>query len=297
MTPREEGFLLLTSHLGDLERKVLTVPQLRVLAKCVQLSELTDKNREVGVGDLMQMGFNRPSAQRIVDLLSETERLQYYLRGGARQDCVPVTRVSEGYPLILRKRLGLDSPGCLWLKGDKSFLETPMIALVGSRDLRPENWRFAQEVGFQAAKQGFALVSGNARGADQTAQEACLQAGGKVICVVADALEQQPVRDNVLYISEDGYDLAFSAQRALSRNRVIHALGYMTFVAQCTNGQGGTWHGTSQNLKHNYSPVYCFDDGSNAARELTQAGAEPVSMEMLKDFSALRPKTENFITQ
>ena len=291
MTPREEGFLLLTSHLGDLERKVLTVPQLRVLAKCVQLSELTDKNREVGVGDLMQMGFNRPSAQRIVDLLSETERLQYYLRGGARQDCVPVTRVSEGYPLILRKRLGLDSPGCLWLKGDKSLLETPMIALVGSRDLRPENWRFAQEVGFQAAKQGFALVSGNARGADQTAQEACLQAGGKVICVVADALEQQPVRDNVLYISEDGYDLAFSAQRALSRNRVIHALGYMTFVAQCTNGQGGTWHGTSQNLKHNYSPVYCFDDGSNAARELTQAGAEPVSMEMLKDFSALRPKT------
>lgn len=297
MTPREAGFLLLSSHLGDLERKVLTVPQLRVLAQCVQSSKLADENGEVTVEDLMKMGFNRPSAQRVIDLLSETERLQYYLRGGTRQDCIPITRVSEGYPLILRVRLGLDSPGSLWVKGDRTLLDSPKIALVGSRDLHPENRHFAQEVGFQAAKQGFTLVSGNARGADQTAQEACLRSGGKVICVVADALEQQPVRENVLYISEDGYDLAFSAQRALSRNRVIHALGYMTFVAQCTDGQGGTWHGTSQNLKHNYSPVYCFDDGSNAVRELTQAGAEPVNMEMLKDFSALKPNTENFITQ
>lgn len=297
MTPREAGFLLLTSHLGDLERKVLTVPQLRVLAQCVQSSKLADENGEVTVEDLMKMGFNRPSAQRVVDLLSETERLQYYLRNGTRQDCIAITRVSEGYPLVLRKRLGLDSPGCLWLKGDRSLLETPMIALVGSRDLHPENWNFAQEVGFQAAKQGFTLVSGNARGADQTAQEACLRSGGKVICVVADALEQQPVRENVLYISEDGYDLTFSAQRALSRNRVIHALGYMTFVAQCTNGQGGTWQGTLQNLKQNYSPVYCFGDDSAATAVLTDMGAALVCIEDLRDFSALKPNTENFITQ
>ncbi len=297
MTPRETGFLLLTSHLGDLDRKVLTVPQLRVLAQCVQSSDLADKNGEVGVEALMQMGFNRPSAQRIIALLSETERLQYYLRGGARQDCVPLTRVSEGYPLILRKRLGLDSPGCLWLKGDRTLLDTPMIALVGSRDLHRSNRQFAREVGIQAAKQGFTLVSGNARGADQTAQEACLQAGGKVICVVADALEQQSVRGNVLYISEDSYDLAFSAQRAHSRNRVIHALGYITFVAQCTNGQGGTWQGTLNNLKHNYSPVYCFDDGSATVGELIEKGAECVSVEMLGDFFALKPTIENFIDQ
>jgi len=297
LTPRETGFLLLTSHLGDLERKVLTVPQLRVLAQCVQLSELTDKSGEVGIEDLMRMGLNRPSCRRIIDLLSETERLQYYLRGGARQDCVPVTRVSEGYPLILRQRLGLDSPGCLWMKGDRTLLDTPMVALVGSRDLQPSNREFAREVGSQAAKQGITLVSGNARGADQTAQEACLQAGGKVICVISDALEQQPVRENVLYICEDGYDLAFSAQRALSRNRVIHALGYMTFVAQCANGQGGTWQGTLQNLKQNYSPVFCFDDGSDAMAELTEAGAQCIGIQMLEDFSALRPKTVNFITQ
>ena len=32
MNPRERGFLLLTSHLGDPDRSVLTVAQLRTLA-------------------------------------------------------------------------------------------------------------------------------------------------------------------------------------------------------------------------------------------------------------------------
>ncbi len=297
MNTREMGFLLLTSHLGDLQRKVLTVPQLRILAQCVESSAISQREGDIAAEDLMQMGFNRPSAQRIIDLLSETERLSWYLRGGARQDCFPVTRVSHGYPLLLRKRLGLNSPGCLWLKGDSSLLDTPMVSLVGSRDLRRSNRCFAQEVGTQAAKQGFTLVSGNARGADQTAQEACLQAGGKVVCVLSDVLTDQPVRENVLYISEDGYDLTFSAQRAHSRNRVIHALGQMTFVAQCANGQGGTWQGTRNNLKHDYSPVFCFDDGSDAMAALTEMGAERIGIEQLRDFSELKSKEQNFITQ
>ena len=88
-----------------------------------------------------------------------------------------------------------------------------MVALVGSRELREENWKFAAEVGRQAALQGYVLVSGNARGADRTAQEACLAAGGKVICVVADDLWKQPLRENILYLSEDDFEEGFSAQR------------------------------------------------------------------------------------
>ena len=38
MIPRERGFLLLTSHLGDPERRVLTYPQLRDLAARVAAS-------------------------------------------------------------------------------------------------------------------------------------------------------------------------------------------------------------------------------------------------------------------
>lgn len=295
MNPREKGFLLLTCRMGDGKRKVLTVPQMRLLAQCIAASDIPKEDGQLREEHVMALGYNRPSAQRIVELLSEEERLQWYLEQGKKEGVLPVSRVSEEYPYDLRRRLGLNTPGCLWLKGDPALLDMPRIALVGSRELRPENEAFARDVGIQAAKQGFALVSGNAKGADRRAQEACLTAGGKVICVVADELTTKAADENILYLSEDSFDLPFSAQRALSRNRVIHALGQMVFVAQCTLEKGGTWDGTRNNLKYGWSPVFCFSDGSAAAEELMRMGAYPIALEQLTDFSALKPNTENFI--
>lgn len=294
MTGPERGFLLLSSHLGEQNRKPLTTVQLRILAERVQgaLPELQD--RELEMQDLMKLGYGREMAGRIASLLGEEDVLDYYLRKGAVLGCTPVTRISENYPLHLRKRLGLDAPGVLWARGDLSLLQLPMVALVGSRELREENWKFAAEVGLQAARQGYVLVSGNARGADRTAQESCLRAGGKVICVVADELWKQPLRENMLYLSEGDYEEGFSAQRALSRNRVIHALGIITFVAQATLEAGGTWDGTVKNLQNRWSTVYGFGDGSDAMRELSQRGLELIGMEDLMDFYDL-PKDKCLI--
>ena len=91
-----------------------------------------------------------------------------------------------------------------------------------------------------AAREGFTLVSGGASGADTAAQEACLAAGGTVICFVPDELSRYAPRKNLLYCSADGYDLSFSASRALRRNHFIHALGEKVFVAQCPGTSGGT---------------------------------------------------------
>ncbi len=297
MNAREKGFLLLTSHLGDPQRKALTVPQLRLLAKCVAASSLGERTGDVTVEAIMELGYNRPSAERILQLLSDEAQLAWYLQKAARQDCVPITRVSSAYPDRLRKCLGMDAPGVLWAKGDVSLLEQPAISLVGSRELNKNNEAFAWEVGKQAALQGFVLVSGNAKGADRVAQESCLSHGGKVISVVADALNEHPLQENVLYLSEDGFDLPFSAQRALSRNRVIHSLAQKTFVAQCRLGTGGTWDGTQGNLRHGWSQVYCFADDSDASRELEQMGAVPVGMDALCDISALQPNIIKFIDQ
>lgn len=237
--------------------------------------------------DLIAMGFNRQMAERIYGLLGQAEQLRWYLRRG--NGCLPITRVSDGYPQLLRNRLGLDSPGCLWAKGDVTLLKRPAVALVGSRALKPENAAFARRAGQEAARQGYVLISGNATGADRTAQDACLEAGGYVISIVADTLMDHPLTDNVLYLAEDGYDMAFSAQRALSRNRLIHSMGKLTLVAQCDLGKGGTWDGTAKNLRHNWSPVFCFADGSPAATELIQMGAVPVDMAELSDFTSLQP--------
>ena len=297
MNSREKGFLLLTGCLGDPERKPLTVAQFRELTKRVRGMLPPDEGRELTQADLIALGCSNAFSRRVLQLLDQTEQLQWYVSKGKRAGCMPITRVTPGYPEAVRRCLGLEAPGVLWAKGDPALLKTKKVALVGSRDLQEENHAFAEAVGRQAALQGYTLVSGDARGADRTAQESCLAHGGSVICVVADALEKHSPSERVLYLSEDGFDLGFSAQRALKRNRVIHSLGSCTFVAQCRLEMGGTWDGTAQNLQKCWSPVFCFRDGSPASLELEQMGAVLIESSDLQDISSLQPSILNFIDQ
>lgn len=287
MNAREMGFLLLTSALGDPQRKPLTVAQFRDLSRKASQMEVDFPDRELSEKDILQLGYDREMAQRIVSLLEDQVLLEHYIKRGMKKHCFPLSRISSGYPQTLRSRLGLEAPN-LWFMGDMTLLDTPAVSLVGSRELKEENREFAREAGRQAALQGYTLISGNARGADREAQESCLSAGGRVISVVADSLDAQQPEKNVLYLSEDGYDLRFSAARALSRNRVIHALPTLgVFVAQCGLKTGGTWNGTEKNLRKGWSAVFCFADGSTAQRELCDYGARAVSIADLWDFYKL----------
>lgn len=281
MNSREKGFLLLTSHLGVPERRPLTPRRLKEIGSYAAKLRTQDPNQDLTPEHLSAVGCEKALAERTVSLLSEWRLLENYLEQGSRHCCVPATRVSRDYPSRLLSCLGEDAPGCLWLRGNTALLDVPAIALVGSRDLKEENAAFARAVGELAAREGYALISGNARGADTQAQESCLGAGGSVICVVADRLMDHPVRDRVLYISEEGFDLPFTPQRALSRNRVIHSMAQKAFVAQCSPGSGGTWKGTLQNLKGRWSDVFCFADGSAGEESLMTLGATPISVEEL----------------
>ena len=287
MTPGESGMLLLTSHLGDLAAKPLTIAQYRELSKRVRSMERPTEQRDLQQQDLIAMGYDPEFAARVLWLLARKDQLHRYIQEGAQRNCVPITRLTPGYPQILRERLGMDTSGTLWAKGDLSLLDSPKVALVGSRNLHSNNRAFAQEVGRQAALQGYTLVSGNASGADVAAEESCLSYGGKVISVLTDELMRCSTRENVLYLSEDGFDLPMSAWRALSRNRVIHALADKTFVAQCRLGGGGTWDGTTKNLKNRWSPVYCYRDGSEGSLELSKRGATLIDTSDLQNISIL----------
>ncbi len=292
MNPRERGFLLLTSQLGNPERKPLTAAQLRTLTARMASMEQSPLQRDVEPGDLTALGYGAQAAAHIVALLNQEAELEHYLHRARRAGCYPVTRVSPLYPSRLRRQLGADAPGCLWARGDLSLLGKDSVSLVGSRKLEPVNQNFAWEAGRQAALQGYVLVSGNARGADREAQNACLSLGGSVISVVADELQRQNPAENVLFLSEEDFDAPFSPLRALRRNRVIHALSAQVLVAQTGMQQGGTWDGTAKNLRFGWSRVYCYRDGSQGSDALIRMGAAPIGFEDLGDYAAL-PR-ENF---
>ncbi len=293
MTGAERGFLLLCSHLGNPQRRPLTPPQLRKLARRMRDAARPNEDRDLTPADLLPLGYGTEEAQRIVSLLSEEALLDRYLEKAAKYGCTPIIRLSPAYPERLRRALGDDAPACLWARGDWTLLEQPGIALVGSRELYPANLEFARRAGAEAARQGYVLISGNARGADQTAQNAALAAGGSSISFLADKLTDHIPVPGQLFLSEEDYDQEFSAQRALSRNRCIHAMGLCAIAAQCTACHGGTWDGSVKNLRFGWSPLYVFDDGSEGATLLEQMGAAWIGLEDLEDLEALPQREQS----
>lgn len=224
-------------------------------------------------GSLGALGYSMEFRRRVLRLLEREDRLMDYVT--AVPEIVPLWQGHDQYPHYL-ERMREETPPVLFCQGDPDLLQLPAIAVVGSREPAAENAAFARAIGRQIAQEGFALVSGNARGIDTLAQEACLAAGGKVIAFVPDALQQYPQRKNVLYVSDEGYDCFFTAQRALRRNHYIHALGRLCFVAQCAKTAGGTWQGSTDNLRHGRSPLYVYDDGSEGVQALQRLGAKGI---------------------
>lgn len=296
MTSAEQGFLLLCCELGD-GLTPLSLHRLEQLRHRMETAKLdsTAASAHITVPDLQRLGYSEQEAAKLYALLSREEQLHTYLSIGAQKGCTPLTCVSDGFPQLLRKRLGAHCPAVLFYRGNLSLLQNRKVALVGSRQLSLEGGVFAAKVGQLAAAEGYTLVSGNARGADKTAQEACLRSGGSIIAVVSDALFSQPLSgDRVLYLSEGGWHQDFSAARALQRNRLIYALSEKSLVAQCTIG-GGTWSGAQDALRKGISPVFISNDGSAGSAALISLGAVPVTSDALYTISALSPAQTDFI--
>lgn len=275
MHPTEEGLLLLRCRLGQSVRPLHEAEYRRLVAVLHQ-ARAVGTHTQITDELLRAYGFEAFFRQRVLTLLHRREVLYRYLT--AAPDITVRTRLGEAFPQRLLA-LGEACPPALFCKGDVSLLQTRCVALVGSRRLYARGSAFAAHIGTLAAKEGFTLVSGGAVGADSVAQEACLRAGGSVICFVPDAPVRYPVRDHLLYCSDEGYELAFSSARALRRNLFIHALGEKVFVAQCPQCRGGTWAGTKENLRRGLSEVYALRDSSEGITAIATLGAN-----LLDDF-------------
>ena len=298
MNAREWGIALLCCAIAADELTPLTLAQLRTLGQRVRAMGMPSQlGAELQEKHLLAMGYHPEEAQRICALLNREARLERYLDGARARGITLLTRLSPEYPARLHLQLGVDAPPVLFAAGNLDLLSRPAISLVGSRVLAEPGRLFAQRVGTLAAREDYVLVSGNAAGADQTGQNACLKEGGSIVAFVADELSRHLPRDGErqLMLSESGYDVPFTAARALHRNHLIHALGEKTFVAQCTPGRGGTWSGTMENLHRGWSEVYVCDDSSEATHALCERGAAPIALSKLNSLSGTRPAQCSFL--
>ena len=182
-------------------------------------------------------------------------------------------RSEADYPLLLKRRLGFDSPPLIFGAGDRALLQPGGIAVVGSRKAAPRDLLFAAQVGAVAAGQETVIVSGGAKGVDSAAMNSCLDAGGHSVGFLSHGLMRatlsQVWRPYVMsgqlvlvsaVVPEQGFEKWF----ALERNHYIYALSDAAIVA-ASDEKGGTWAGAQANHKKGWVPLYVHE-ASNVPR-------------------------------
>ncbi len=150
----------------------------------IMLSLSGGSGRGVSVPDLQKASDNLIKTHRhgVYNKVKRADALKMLEEKGI--ECV--TRLSPAYPETLAN---IDSPpAVLYCKGDTGLLKSDCFSVVGSRRTLPKALAECAKIAGELSKV-FTVVSGLADGADASALEGALEAGGKVISVLAGGFD------------------------------------------------------------------------------------------------------------
>ena len=214
------------------------------------------------------LGVKPAIAEQVARLLERAGRFSLDMERIAGWGIWVLTEFDEAYPGVLAERLGDSAPPLLFGSGDRDLLRCDAVAVVGSRRPDDAGTAFAQQFGAKAADLGLAIVSGAARGVDETAMSAAMARGGIALGVVADSLERlvrrKAWRERLLggalvLVSEHHPSRRFDVGWAMQRNRVIYCLARAAVVVASDAGRGGTWDGATRNAAAGWVPLFVRD--------------------------------------
>jgi len=141
-----------------------------------------------------------------------------------------------------------DPPVLLYLRGKIDCLNTPSVAVIGSRAATDYGRRVSSMLAGQLARAGIVVVSGLAVGIDGHAHAGCLEAGGKTVAVLGCGVDvlyprshgalYNRVMENGLLVSEYPLGSRPEGFRFPARNRIISglSLGVIVVEATCKSG-------------------------------------------------------------
>lgn len=231
------------------------------------------------------------SPQRIVHLLERGAMLAVAVEDWTNKGLWILSRSDETYPQRLKRKLKHLSPPILYGVGNPDLLSEGGLAVVGSRDIDDEGFGYTQRIAEKCAEQGIQIVSGGARGVDQTAMLASISVGGKSVGVLADSLIKAAVsmkyreglrQGRVALISPYDPFAGFNAGNAMNRNKHVYALADHALVINSSYEKGGTWAGAKEELKKaSKIPVWVRLEGdiSQGNHQLVKLGAIPFPLQ------------------
>jgi predicted Rossmann fold nucleotide-binding protein DprA/Smf involved in DNA uptake len=231
------------------------------------------------------------SPQRIIQLLERGAMLAVAVENWTSKGLWILSRIDETYPQRLKQKLKHLAPPILYGVGNQDLLSAGGLAVVGSRNIDNEAIEYTQRIAEKCAEQGIQIVSGGARGTDQTAMLAAISSGGKSVGILADNLIKAAVAKNYLEGLREGrvalispYDpsAGFNVGNAMNRNKYIYALADHALVISSSYGEGGTWAGATEELKRdNRIPVWVRLEGDvpQGNHQLVKLGAIPFPLQ------------------
>ncbi|MYA89595.1 MAG: DNA-processing protein DprA [Boseongicola sp. SB0662_bin_57] len=250
------------------------------------------KERGLEPSDLVK-GDLKSTLSGWIDRTVPLSRLEHLLgRGGAlglalerwrRAGIWVVARSDPEYPDRLKSRLRPGSPPILFGCGNMALLGRGGLAVVGSRNAGREDLEFAENLGSAAARQGFSIVSGGARGVDERAMLGSLGNGGTAIGVLADSLlragtserfRKHLLAEDLVLVTPFNPEAGFNVGNAMARNRCIYCLAETAVVISSTPDKGGTWNGALEDLKAAWVPLWVkrTENESSGNPELVRRG-------------------------
>jgi predicted Rossmann fold nucleotide-binding protein DprA/Smf involved in DNA uptake len=198
-----------------------------------------------------------------------------------------VTSADASYPHRLKKRLKENAPAVLYGCGDAPILETGGLAVVGSHNTTPELLVYAERIGELAGCAQQTVVLGGAREIDQAFMRGSLEAGGRVVSMLADSLERAALNreyrsplmeDQLVLVSPCDPMAGFNVDNAMQRNKLIYALADAALVISSDYQKGGMWTGAAEQLTTlRLVPVFVRSQGKidKGLQELQNMGALP----------------------
>ncbi|SHK02950.1 DNA protecting protein DprA [Shimia gijangensis] len=216
------------------------------------------RSRRVGIATFHRLLAEHGSAEAALialpEIASEAGETHYKTCDPARIDAELAAGAASGarlvalndaeYPTLLAHIP--NAPPLLWVKGDTSLLETPLVAVVGARNASSLGTRMTRALCRELGEMGYTIVSGMARGIDTAAHHAALKTG--TIAVLAGGVdviypaENLPLSEKLnthgLSLSEQPMGVTPQARHFPARNRIISGLTRAVIVVEAAVRSG-----------------------------------------------------------
>ena len=311
VTAQTQAILLLTAHFtkpADNAAKPLTTKEWARFAQWLKDHDINPEKLMNGHLRVALDGWTDKfiTAERIEQLMNRGSALALAVEKWTRAGLWVLTRSDYNYPSSLKRLLKTDSPAVLFGCGNPVLLNKDGVAVVGARNANNGDLDFSSNLGKTIADQGYTVVSGGARGIDESAMLGALEHEGTVIGVLADSLlkaatsnkyRKYLVNNNLVLISPYYPEAGFNAGNAMSRNKYIYCLADAAIVVQ-SGTEGGTWNGAIENLKKEWVPLWVKEtkDPTSGNSLLIQKGASPLPADLSRLNVSSLFKEINYIT-